>query len=118
MPCGKSCRQERKGRRYMADKPRFYITTAISYPNGVPHIGHAYEAIATDVIARFERLDGKDVFFLTGTDEHGLKMKQTAEKEGISPRALADKNSARFIEMAEALGLSNDDFIRTTEPRH
>lgn len=96
----------------------FYITTAISYPNGVPHIGHAYEAIATDVIARFERLDGKDVFFLTGTDEHGLKMKQTAVKEGISPRALADRNSARFIEMAAVLGLSNDDFIRTTEARH
>ena len=99
-------------------KSKFYITTAISYPNGVPHIGHAYEAITTDAIARFERLDGKDVFFLTGTDEHGLKMKQTAEKEGTTPRALADKNSARFIEMAAILGLSNDDFIRTTEPRH
>lgn len=100
----------------MADK--FYITTAISYPNGVPHIGHAYEAIATDAIARFERLDGKDVFFLTGTDEHGLKMKQTALKDGVTPQALADRNSARFIEMAKVLGLSNDDFIRTTEKRH
>jgi methionyl-tRNA synthetase len=99
-------------------KSKFYITTAISYPNGVPHIGHAYEAIATDAIARFERLDGRDVFFLTGTDEHGLKMKQTADKDGTTPRALADKNSARFIEMAHVLGLSNDDFIRTTEPRH
>jgi methionyl-tRNA synthetase len=99
-------------------REKFYITTAISYPNGAPHIGHAYEAIATDAIARFERLDGKDVFFLTGTDEHGLKMKQTAQKEGISPRALADRNSARFHEMAAVLGLSNDDFIRTTEPRH
>ena len=98
--------------------PKFYITTAISYPNGVPHIGHAYEALATDAIARFERLDGKDVFFLTGTDEHGLKMKQTAEKEGLSPRALADRNAARFREMAATLNLSNDDFIRTTEPRH
>ena len=97
---------------------KFYITTAISYPNGVPHIGHAYEAIATDAIARFERLDGKDVFFLTGTDEHGLKMKQTALKEGLSPRALADRNSSRFVDMAKVLGLSNDDFIRTTEPRH
>ncbi|MDX2309370.1 MAG: methionine--tRNA ligase [Hyphomicrobium sp.] len=97
---------------------RFYITTAISYPNGVPHIGHAYEAITTDAIARFERLDGKDVLFLTGTDEHGLKMKQTAAKEGISPRELADRNSQRFVEMAAALGLSHDDFIRTTEPRH
>ena len=99
-------------------KPKFYITTAISYPNGVPHIGHAYEAIATDAIARFERLDGKDVLFLTGTDEHGLKMKQTADKEGLTPRALADRNAARFIEMVEVLGLSHDDFIRTTEPRH
>jgi methionyl-tRNA synthetase len=99
-------------------RDKFYITTAISYPNGVPHIGHAYEAIATDVVARFERLDGKDVFFLTGTDEHGLKMKQTAEREGITPRALADRNAARFIEMTQTLGLSNDDFIRTTEKRH
>ena len=96
----------------------FYITTAISYPNGVPHIGHAYEAIATDAIARFERLDGKDVFFLTGTDEHGLKMKQTAVREGVTPRALADRNAARFVQMAEVLNLSNDDFIRTTEARH
>lgn len=102
----------------MSGRAKFYITTAISYPNGVPHIGHAYEAIATDAIARFERLDGKDVFFLTGTDEHGLKMKQTAVKEGLTPRALADRNAARFIEMAATLGLSNDDFIRTTEPRH
>jgi methionyl-tRNA synthetase len=102
----------------MSKRAKFYITTAISYPNGVPHIGHAYEAIATDAIARFERADGKDVFFLTGTDEHGLKMKQTAVKEGLSPRALADRNSARFRAMAEALNLSNDDFIRTTEPRH
>ena len=102
----------------MSGQQKFYITTAISYPNGPPHIGHAYEAIATDAIARFERLDGKDVFFLTGTDEHGLKMKQTAVKEGITPRQLADRNSARFRAMVEALNLSNDDFIRTTEPRH
>src|SRR6187397_3540603 len=102
----------------MPSKTTFYITTAISYPNGPPHIGHAYEAIATDAIARFERLDGKDVFFLTGTDEHGLKMKQTAVKEGITPRQLADRNSERFRAMAAALKLSNDDFIRTTEPRH
>jgi methionyl-tRNA synthetase len=102
----------------MSGQQKFYITTAISYPNGVPHIGHAYEAIATDTIARFERLDGKDVFFLTGTDEHGLKMKQTAVKEGLDPRQLADRNAARFQDMARALNLSNDDFIRTTEPRH
>jgi methionyl-tRNA synthetase len=102
----------------MSGTQKFYITTAISYPNGPPHIGHAYEAIATDAIARFERLDGKDVFFLTGTDEHGLKMKQTAVKEGLSAHALADRNSLLFRAMAEALHLSNDDFIRTTEKRH
>ncbi|MGB7431753.1 MAG: methionine--tRNA ligase [Ahrensia sp.] len=97
---------------------RFFITTAISYPNGNPHIGHAYELIATDAIARFNRLDGKDVFFLTGTDEHGIKMLQTARDQGMTPRQLADKNAARFIAMAEAMGASNDDFIRTTEERH
>jgi methionyl-tRNA synthetase len=96
----------------------FYVTTAISYPNGEPHIGHAYEMIATDAIARWKRLEGKDVFFLTGTDEHGIKMAQTAAAEGISPRELADRNSARFKELAAALNISNNDFIRTTEPRH
>src|SRR6516225_3533714 len=103
---------------YMADKPRFYITTAISYPNGVPHIGHAYEAIATDAIARFMRLDGHDVYFLTGTDEHGIKMLQTANREGISARELSERNVPRFRAMVERLNCSNDDFIRTTEPRH
>lgn len=102
----------------MAAGQKFYITTAISYPNGVPHIGHAYEAIATDAIARFERSDGKDVFFLTGTDEHGLKMQQTAQREGLTPRELADRNAARFQEMVAVLNLSHDDFIRTSEPRH
>jgi methionyl-tRNA synthetase len=102
----------------MADKPRFYITTAIAYPNGPPHIGHAYEVIATDAIARFMRLDGYDVFFLTGTDEHGIKMLQTATREGLAPRALADRNVARFQEMVKRLECSNDDYIRTTEARH
>jgi methionyl-tRNA synthetase len=102
----------------MTEKPSFYITTAISYPNGDPHIGHAYESIATDVIARFKRLDGYDVFFLTGVDEHGLKMKQTAMKEGISPAELGERNTRRFRAMAKALNISYDDFIRTTEPRH
>jgi methionyl-tRNA synthetase len=101
-----------------AMRETFYITTAISYPNGAPHMGHAYELIATDAIARFHRLDGKDVFFLTGTDEHGIKMVQTAAREGLSPRALADRNVPLFLRMAEKLGASNDDFIRTTEPRH
>ena len=100
------------------NKQRFYITTAISYPNGDPHIGHAYELIATDAIARFKRLDGFDVFFLTGTDEHGQKMLQTAAKQGITAAELADKNSAKFRHMAHILNASNDDFIRTTEPRH
>jgi len=101
----------------MAGRP-FYITTAISYPNGPPHIGHAYELIATDVIARFWRLDGRDVFFLTGTDEHGIKMEQTARREGIEPRELADRMTPLFQKMAARLNASNDDFIRTTEPRH
>ncbi|WP_054309905.1 methionine--tRNA ligase [Mesorhizobium sp. 1M-11] len=99
-------------------REKFYITTAISYPNGKPHIGHAYELLATDALARFQRLDGKDVFFLTGTDEHGIKMLQTAKKEGITPRELADRNAAEFQRMAQALNASNNDFIRTTEERH
>ncbi len=99
-------------------RDKFYITTPIFYPNGKPHIGHAYNVIATDVLARFQRLDGKDVFFLTGTDEHGLKMQQNAEAEGITPKELADRNSAIFRAMDERLGISNDQFIRTTEPRH
>ncbi|MFZ5834941.1 MAG: methionine--tRNA ligase [Pseudomonadota bacterium] len=97
---------------------RFYITTAISYPNGPPHIGHAYEAIATDVLARFKRLDGYEVMFLTGTDEYGQKMEQTARKEGISPGELADRNTPLFREMVRRLNCSNDDFIGTREPRH
>ena len=96
----------------------FYVTTPIFYPNGVPHIGHAYTALVTDAIARFARLEGRDVHFLTGTDEHGLKMKQTAQREGLSPLALADRNSAVFRRMADTLGCSYDDYIRTTEPRH
>jgi methionyl-tRNA synthetase len=98
--------------------PKFYLTTPIFYPNGVPHIGHAYTALASDAIARFQRLDGKDVFFLTGTDEHGQKMQQTAVKEGVSPQTLADRNSAVFRELMVTLGASPDDFIRTTEQRH
>src|SRR5208282_5224862 len=101
----------------MAATP-YYITTAISYPNGPPHIGHAYEAIATDAIARFMRLDGYDVFFLTGTDEHGQKMQQTAAREGLTPRQLLDRNVPRFEAMVKRLNCSNDDFIHTTEERH
>ncbi|ODN70825.1 Methionine--tRNA ligase [Methylobrevis pamukkalensis] len=99
-------------------KPTFYVTTAISYPNGSPHIGHAYEAMATDAIARFMRLDGADVYFLTGTDEHGIKMLQTARRLGLTAPELAARNAPEFKAMVEMLGCSNDDFIRTSEPRH
>ena len=102
----------------MADKPRYYVTTAIAYPNGPPHIGHAYEAIATDAIARFMRLEGYDVLFLTGTDEHGMKMLQTATKEKLAPGELLERNVPRFKAMVERLDCSNDEFIRTTEERH
>jgi methionyl-tRNA synthetase len=96
----------------------FYITTAIAYPNGLPHIGHAYEAIATDALARFARLDGKNVFFLTGTDEHGLKMVQTAEAENLPTLEVATRNALRFRQMDERLNVSFDRFIRTTEAQH
>jgi methionyl-tRNA synthetase len=102
----------------MADKRPYYITTAISYPNDAPHIGHAYEAVATDALARFRRLQGRDVFFLTGTDEHGIKMLQTAKAQGITPAELADRNTPKFREMVRVLNCSNDDFIRTREERH
>ncbi len=97
---------------------QFYITTAISYPNGAPHMGHAYELIGTDALARFKRLDGYDVFFLTGTDEHGLKMVKTAKEEGVEVTELAERNAAEFKRMATVLNASNDDFIRTSEERH
>lgn len=100
------------------EKKPFYITTAISYVNGVPHLGHAYESILTDVMARFKRLDGYDVKFLTGTDEHGEKVAKTAEKNGMSPKDFADQNATEFQAMTKKLGMSNDDFIRTTEERH
>ncbi|BBZ30087.1 methionine--tRNA ligase [Mycolicibacterium madagascariense] len=96
----------------------FYVTTAIAYPNGAPHIGHAYEYVATDAIARFKRLDGFDVRYLTGTDEHGLKMAQTAAAEGIPTAELARRNSDAFEAMQEKLGISFDRFIRTTDPDH
>ncbi len=102
----------------MSDKPKFYITTAIAYPNGRPHMGHAYEAIATDFIARFQRLDGRDVTLLTGTDEHGLKMVQAARKEGLEPRAYADTMVPHFTAMMDRLGISVDRFIRTSGEAH
>ena len=91
----------------------FYITTAIHYPNGRPHIGHAYEMIAADAIARFHRQAGRDVFFQTGTDEHGLKMVKTARDRGVEVRALADEMSGYFHDMAGELNISYDRFIRT-----
>ena len=96
----------------------FYITTAISYPNGPPHIGHAYEAIAADVIARFQRSQGRDVRFQTGTDEHGLKMAQAARAESVEPRAFADRMSRLFQEMCDKLNVSYDRFIRTSQADH
>jgi methionyl-tRNA synthetase len=96
----------------------FYVTTAISYPNGAPHIGHAYEAIAADVIARFQRSQGRDVRFQTGTDEHGLKMAQAARAEGVEPRAFADKMSQLFQSMCDTLNISYDRFIRTSQADH
>ncbi len=96
----------------------FYITTAISYVNGVPHLGHAYEAIATDVIARHMRQRGEDVFFLTGTDEHGEPVADAAHAQGLEPRELADRNAERFEALMPQLGISNDFFIRTTDEEH
>jgi methionyl-tRNA synthetase len=102
----------------MAEKQKFYITTAISYPNGAPHIGHAYEVVASDAIARFKRIDGYDVFFMTGTDEHGLKIQQTADRNGTTPKAFVDEMAAKFRAMADRLDCSYDRFIRTTDPDH
>jgi methionyl-tRNA synthetase len=96
----------------------FYITTAIAYVNGQPHLGHAYEFIATDVLARHMRQRGEDVFFLTGTDEHGEPIADTAHAEGIEPQELADRNAARFLALMPKLEVSNDFFIRTTDEQH
>ena len=96
----------------------YYITTAISYPNGAPHIGHAYEVVAADAIARFKRIDGYDVFFMTGTDEHGLKVQQTARKNGVTPKEFVDGLAPQFRAMGERLNCSFDRFIRTTDPDH
>jgi methionyl-tRNA synthetase len=99
-------------------KQPYLISTAIPYANGAPHIGHAYERIATDVLARFQRLDGKDVLFITGMDEHGQKMQQTAAREGLEPQGLADRTAALFETMGEQLNARTDDIVRTTSERH
>lgn len=96
----------------------FYVTTPIYYVNGAPHIGHAYTSIAADVMARFKRLDGYDVFFLTGTDEHGQKVQQAAAAAGVDPQTYTDGISADFRAMTDAMGVSYDDWIRTTQERH
>jgi methionyl-tRNA synthetase len=102
----------------MADNKRYYITTPIYYVNDAPHIGHAYTTLACDVLARFKRLDGYDVHFLTGTDEHGQKVETSAAAAGIAPKDFTDKVSQNFRDLADFMGFSNDDFIRTTEERH
>ncbi len=101
-----------------SDKGAFYITTPIYYVNDKPHIGHAYTTLACDVLARFKRLDGFDVNFLTGTDEHGQKVEASAEKAGIDPQLFTDRVSQNFRDLTEICNYSNDDFIRTTEERH
>ena len=102
----------------MASRPTFYVTSAIPYANGAPHIGHAYERIAQDVVARFKRLDGYDVLCMSGMDEHGQKMQQTAAREGVTPQALADRTAAEFKAMNRLLNTEADDIVRTTEARH
>ncbi|HEX2089150.1 MAG TPA: class I tRNA ligase family protein, partial [Actinomycetota bacterium] len=99
-------------------KDAFYITTPIYYPNDVPHIGHAYTTVATDFIARYHRLKGEDTYFLTGTDEHGLKLQRAAEDNGQTPKSFVDAMEPRWREVWERLEISYTDYIRTTEPRH
>ncbi|WP_084157262.1 methionine--tRNA ligase [Haematomicrobium sanguinis] len=114
-----SATQSRAGTVFrVSSKPKYYITTAIAYPNGVPHLGHAYEYIAADVMARFKRLDGFDVRFLTGTDEHGQKVMQTAEREGVPTQEFVDGLAEQFIGLDKALGITYDRFIRTTDKDH
>ena len=96
----------------------FYITTPIYYPNGEPHLGHAYTTVASDVVARYHRLCGDETFFLTGTDEHGIKMIKTAAAQNIEPIELANQMAAAFENYWKEIGISNDDFIRTTQERH
>src|SRR5215217_7391435 len=96
----------------------FYVTTPIYYVNAAPHLGHAYSTIAADILARHMRQRGEEVFFLTGTDEHGEPVAQAAEREGVSPKELADRNAARFQDLMPRINASNDFFIRTSDPRH
>lgn len=97
---------------------RFYVTTPIYYVNAEPHLGHAYTTIAADILARFHRQKGDDVFFLTGTDEHGNKIAQAAAERGVTPRQHVDELAAKFKDLTRQLNVSNDFFIRTTDPEH
>jgi methionyl-tRNA synthetase len=97
---------------------RFYICTAIDYTNGAPHIGHAYEKVLADVMARYHRLKGDDVFFLTGVDQHGQKVQQSAEKQGVAPEEFVAQTTAKFIALWEKLGVKYDGWAATVEPRH
>ena len=101
-----------------SDQKRFYVTTPIYYVNDKPHIGHAYTTLACDVLARFKRLDGFEVMFLTGTDEHGQKVEKAATDKGVTPQAFTDSVSENFRELTARMNFSNDDFIRTTEAQH
>ena len=96
----------------------FYITTPIYYPNGEPHVGHVYTTVAADTLARYHRLNGDDTRFITGTDEHGVKMVKTAAEKKITPSQLADEMSGAFRSLWEKLHITNDDFLRTSETRH
>src|SRR5579862_1677708 len=105
--------------RYPGAVPRrFYVTTPIYYVNDAPHVGHAYSTVNADALARWHRLAGDDVFFLTGTDEHGVKVAQAADQAGVDTALYAERTAQRFVEAWDGLGISNDDFIRTSEPRH
>ena len=94
----------------------FYLTTAIDYTNGAPHIGHAYEKVLADVIARYHRLKGEEVFFLTGVDQHGQKVQQSAEKEGVAPQQFVDEITTKFITLWEKLDVRYDGWAATTDP--
>src|SRR6185312_2512698 len=97
---------------------KYYVTTPIYYVNAEPHLGHAYSTLAADILSRHRRQRGEDVFFLTGTDEHGEPIEVAAEREGISPQELADRNAAKFEALMPTIGVGNDFFIRTSDPRH
>eukprot|EP01084_Bolivina_argentea_P166613 289229_1 len=111
-------KQQTSEQKYNHEDDKFYITTAIYYTNGKPHIGHAYEAVTSDIIARYHRIYGRNVFFLTGTDEHGEKVAKTASSKGLTPKELCDENVIAFKELNNLFQITNDYFIRTTDPNH